>query len=95
MPGEGVGHGTQDQSSVSCGLRRRQADYAYWKVRAAANLANRRDVKPGIIPEPLWRRLYIGALTAEGCGSGRHVPPTTTTTRSPAIGLSDDDRRAV
>jgi hypothetical protein len=83
---------TKAPSRVDCTAK--QANYAYWKVRAAANLANRHDVKPGIIPERLWRRLYIrGALTAEGCGSGRRVPPTTHGRR--LIGLSDDDRRAV
>jgi hypothetical protein len=35
-------------SRVDCTAK--QADYAYWNVRAAANLANRHDVKPGIIP---------------------------------------------
>jgi hypothetical protein len=41
----------------------KQADYASWKVRAVADLANRHDVKPGIIPERLWRRLYIRGLS--------------------------------
>jgi hypothetical protein len=49
----------------------KQADYMSWKAEGAADLANRHDVKPGIIPERLWRNFYIrGALTAEGCGSG-------------------------
>jgi hypothetical protein len=34
-----------------------QADYASWKVMAAADLANRHDAKPGIIPRRLWKLL--------------------------------------
>jgi hypothetical protein len=36
-----------------------QADYAAWKILAGADLLGRHDVKPGTIPERLWRRLYI------------------------------------
>jgi hypothetical protein len=37
----------------------KEVEYRAWKVRALADLANRHDVKAGIIPERLWRRLYI------------------------------------
>jgi hypothetical protein len=37
----------------------KEVEYRAWKVRALADLANRYDVKAGIIPERLWRRLYI------------------------------------
>jgi hypothetical protein len=40
-----------------------RADYAAWKAEAVADLANRHDVRPGIIPERLWRRLYIQGMT--------------------------------
>jgi hypothetical protein len=32
-----------------------QADYASWKITAGADLLERYDVKPGTIPEHLWR----------------------------------------
>jgi hypothetical protein len=32
-----------------------QADYAAWKITAGTDLLERHDVKPGIIPERLWR----------------------------------------
>jgi hypothetical protein len=35
------------------------ADYATWKVEAMADLTNRHDAKASIIPERLWRLLYI------------------------------------
>jgi hypothetical protein len=38
-----------------------QANYTAWKILAGADLLERHDVKPGIIPERLWRRLYIMA----------------------------------
>jgi hypothetical protein len=41
------------------------ADYRRWKTRAAADLANRHDVKPAIIPKRLWRRLYIRGLSPQ------------------------------
>jgi hypothetical protein len=37
----------------------KEVEYRAWKVRALADLANRHDVKSGIIPERLWRRFYI------------------------------------
>jgi hypothetical protein len=37
----------------------KEVEYRAWKVRALADLANRHDAKAGIIPERLWRRLYI------------------------------------
>jgi hypothetical protein len=36
-----------------------QANYADWKILAGADQLERHDVKPGTIPERLWRRLYI------------------------------------
>jgi hypothetical protein len=36
-----------------------QADYKTWKQHAAAELEQRHDTKAGIIPERIWRRLYI------------------------------------
>jgi hypothetical protein len=36
-----------------------EADYAAWKLAAVAGLASRHDVKPGTIPERLWKKLYI------------------------------------
>jgi hypothetical protein len=36
-----------------------QVDYAAWKAEAVAYLANRHEVRAGIIPERLWRQLYI------------------------------------
>jgi hypothetical protein len=42
-----------------------QADYAAWKILAGADLLGRHDVKPGIIPEHQWRRLYIMGLTPQ------------------------------
>jgi hypothetical protein len=40
-----------------------QADYAAWKTEALADLSNRHAVRAGIIPERLWRRLYIQGTT--------------------------------
>jgi dihydropteroate synthase len=40
-----------------------QADYVAWKILAGADLLQRHDVKPGTIPERLWRRLYIQGRT--------------------------------
>jgi hypothetical protein len=40
-----------DQGSISCGSSRKEVEYRAWKVRALADLANRHDVKAGIIPE--------------------------------------------
>jgi hypothetical protein len=60
----------------------KQADYASWKVRAAADLANRHDVKPGIIPERLWRRLYIRGLSPQKAADQAAV--SAYNTRSPA-----------
>jgi hypothetical protein len=37
----------------------KEVEYRACKVRALADLANSHDVKAGIIPERLWRRLYI------------------------------------
>jgi hypothetical protein len=42
-----------------------QADYATWKITAGADLLERHDVKPGIIPERLWRKLYIAGTTPQ------------------------------
>jgi hypothetical protein len=43
----------------------KQADYKAWKTATLADLANRHDVKPGIVPERLWRRLYIRGLSPQ------------------------------
>jgi hypothetical protein len=58
-------------------LTAKQADYASWKLRAAADLANRHDVKPGIIPERLWRRLYNGGSHRRRLLIRPPCPPTT------------------
>jgi xanthine dehydrogenase YagT iron-sulfur-binding subunit len=50
-----------------------QADYAAWKILAGADLLGRHDVKPGIIPERLWRRLYIQGLSPQKAAD-RHTP---------------------
>jgi hypothetical protein len=42
-----------------------QADYATWKITAGADLLERHGVKPGVIPERLWRRLYIMGRTPQ------------------------------
>jgi hypothetical protein len=42
-----------------------QADYVAWKILAGADLLGRHDVKPGTIPERLWRRLYIQGRSAQ------------------------------
>jgi hypothetical protein len=42
-----------------------QADYASWKITAGADLLERYDVKPGTIPERLWRWLYIRGLSPQ------------------------------
>ena len=42
-----------------------QANYAAWKILAGADLLQRHDVKPGIIPERLWRKLYIRSMTPQ------------------------------
>jgi hypothetical protein len=41
------------------------ADYAAWKITAGADLLERHDVRPGTIPERLWRRLYIRGTTPQ------------------------------
>jgi hypothetical protein len=41
------------------------ADYAAWKITAGADLLEVHDVKPGNIPERLWRSLYIGGLSPQ------------------------------
>jgi hypothetical protein len=45
-----------------------QADYAAWKILAGADLLGRHDVKPGTIPERLWRRLFIEGMTPQEAG---------------------------
>jgi hypothetical protein len=47
-----------------------QADYKTWKAQAAAML-ERQGVKPGIIPERLWRKLYIRGMTPQKAGIRR------------------------
>jgi hypothetical protein len=42
-----------------------QTDYPAWKIMAGADPLGRHDVKPGIIPERLWRRLYIQGLSPQ------------------------------
>jgi dihydropteroate synthase len=42
-----------------------QANYTAWKILAGADLLQRHDVKPGIIPERLWRKLYIRGMTPQ------------------------------
>jgi hypothetical protein len=42
-----------------------RADYAAWKIMAGADLLQRHDVKPGIIPERLWRKFYIQGLSPQ------------------------------
>jgi hypothetical protein len=42
-----------------------QANYAAWKILAGADLLQRHDVKPGVIPERLWRKLYIRGMTPQ------------------------------
>jgi hypothetical protein len=42
-----------------------RADYATWRITAGADLLQRHDVKPGIIPERLWRKLYIRGMTPQ------------------------------
>jgi hypothetical protein len=54
-----------------------QADYAAWKILAGADLLGRHDVKPGTIPERLWRRLFIEGMTpqeAADYSGSRHLP---------------------
>jgi hypothetical protein len=48
-----------------------QSDYRACKLEAAAELADRHDVKPGIIPERLWRKLYIQGMAPQE--AARHV----------------------
>jgi hypothetical protein len=43
-----------------------QADYAAWKITAGADLLGRHDVKPGIIPERVWKKLYIEGRSPQG-----------------------------
>jgi hypothetical protein len=42
-----------------------QADYSAWKILAGADLLGRHDVKPGIIPARLWRKLYMRGLSPQ------------------------------
>jgi hypothetical protein len=42
-----------------------RADYAAWKIMAGADLLERHDVRPGIIPERLWRKLYRQRLSPQ------------------------------
>jgi hypothetical protein len=42
-----------------------RADYAAWKILAGAVLLERHDVKPGTIPERLWRKLFIRGLSPQ------------------------------
>jgi hypothetical protein len=37
--------------------------YAKWKAEAGAHLVERFDVRPGSIPGPVWKQLFIGGLT--------------------------------
>jgi hypothetical protein len=48
-----------DQAVEQADQAAEQADYAAWKLAAVANLTNRHDLKPGTIPERLWRHMYI------------------------------------
>jgi hypothetical protein len=36
-----------------------------WKILAGADLLGRHDVRPGIIPERLWRKLYVQGLSPQ------------------------------
>jgi hypothetical protein len=37
----------------------KQADYKAWKWAAAVELVQRHNVRAGIIPERVWRQLYL------------------------------------
>jgi hypothetical protein len=52
-----------DQQAQRQGSSPAQANYTPWKILAGADLLERHDVKPGTIPERLWRRLYIQGRT--------------------------------
>jgi hypothetical protein len=54
-----------------------QEAYAAWKAEGVAGLANRREVRAGIIPERLWRHLYIQGRYSAGGRPTRRCPPTT------------------
>jgi hypothetical protein len=44
-----------------------QADYGAWKITAGAVLLERHDVKPGIIPERVWKKVLYRRPLAAGC----------------------------
>jgi hypothetical protein len=72
--GTGAPHRSADSSLIRSAMPTKrsakdraaeEADYATWKITVGADLLERHDVKPGIIPERLWRRLYIMGLTPQ------------------------------
>jgi dihydropteroate synthase len=67
-----------------------QANYTAWKILAGADLLGRHDVKPGTIPERLWRRLYIQGRSPQTPRIRRRFPPTTR--GRPPIGCASDER---
>jgi hypothetical protein len=52
--------------------------YAAWKILAGEDLLQRHDVKPGIIPERLWRKLYIRGMTPQKAADQTAVSPNNT-----------------
>jgi hypothetical protein len=42
-----------------------RADYAAWKLAAVAELAKGHDIRAAIIPEGLWRHIYIQGRTPQ------------------------------
>jgi hypothetical protein len=45
----------------------KEADYRAWRWAAVLELEQRNNVRAGIIPERVWRQLYIKGVDAAGC----------------------------
>jgi hypothetical protein len=70
-----------------------QADYAAWKILAGADLLGRHDVKPGTIPERLWRRLYIQGIRPPSAPTSRLATGCVRDKPWAAAGRRQDKRR--
>jgi hypothetical protein len=67
-----------------------QADYAAWKITAGADLLERYDVKPGTIPERLWRWFYMQGLSPQKAADQAAVSAYNARSPAPRIKRSGD-----
>jgi hypothetical protein len=64
MIGVAIAHQADDQGST-IGSSRRASQLRRLENLGGADLLQRHDVKAGVIPERLWRKLYIRGMTPQ------------------------------